>query len=322
MDIILLIIGFAMILCGANYMTDGSAAIAKRMGISDFIVGLTIVSVGTSAPELVVSLIAAFDGSPSMSIGNIVGSNIFNVLMSIGVVAMIKPINVPTRILLGDAFWMFLASAALLIVGISPELGSGPRILTRVCGLLFLLFFVLFMKGTIQNAKAPDPTSDPDGQPSEIKALAVWRSLLYLVGGLTVLVLGGQWFVDGATGIAHALGWSEGLIGLTILAVGTSLPELAASVTAAIKGKPGLSVGTVIGSCIFNVFFVLGLASSITPLAFGNIGLVDLGVMFLSAVLFITMGFVYGKRVIKRSEGAIMVIVYIAYMVYLYVNLA
>lgn len=319
MDIILLIVGFVMILGGANYMTDGAAAIARRLGVSDFIVGLTIISIGTSAPELVVSIIAAIEGAPSMSIGNIVGSNIFNVLMIIGIVALIKPISVPTKVLIGDAFWMFLSAASLFIIGLAPELGAGPRTLTRVCGLLLLLFFALFMKGTIQNAKQPTDGDTP--APEAVKTMKPWLSLLSLFGGLTVLVVGGQWFVDGATGIARTLGWSEGLIGLTILAVGTSLPELAASVTAAIKGQPGLSIGTVIGSCIFNVFFVLGLAGSITPLAFGNIGLVDLGVMLVSAILFILMGFFYGHRVIKRLEGAIMVGIYIAYMAYLYLTL-
>lgn len=322
MDIVLLLVGFALILGGANFMTDGSAAIAKRMGVSDFVVGLTIVSIGTSAPELVVSLIAALEGAPAMSIGNIVGSNIFNILMIIGVVAIIKPIKIPTSILTGDAFWMLLSSAVMLVVGLSPELGAGPRTLTRVSGVMFLLFFALFLQNTLRNAKQPDPTATPGAEAqAPIKKLPLWRALLYLFGGLATLVLGGEWFVDGATGIAHALGWSEGLIGLTILAVGTSLPEFAASVTAAVKGLPGLSVGTVLGSCIFNVFFVLGCAGSITPLAFGNIGIVDLGVMLAAAALFMLFGFIIGHRVIKRGEGVVLVVIYLAYMFYLYMNL-
>ncbi|MCM1310218.1 MAG: calcium/sodium antiporter [Bacteroides sp.] len=322
MDIILLLAGFAMILGGANYMTDGSAAIAKRLGVSDFVVGLTIVSIGTSAPELVVSLIAALEGAPSMSIGNIVGSNIFNILMIIGVVAIIKPIKIPGTILTGDAVWMLLSSAAVFIVGLSPELGAGPRMLTRVSALLFLMFFVLFLQNTLRNAKQPEPTKSADDTPVEkVKELPLWKSLLFLIGGLVVLVLGGEWFVDGATGIARAIGWSEGLIGLTILAVGTSLPEFAASVAAALKGLPGLSVGTVIGSCIFNVFFVLGLAGSIAPMAFGNIGVADVSVMLLAAMLFMLFGFVYGHRTIKRAEGFILVAVFVAYMLYLFLNL-
>lgn len=322
MDIILLLIGFALILGGANYMTDGASAIAKRLGVSDFVVGLTVVSIGTSAPELVVSLIAALEGAPSMSIGNIVGSNIFNILMIIGIVALIKPIKVPTTILTGDAIWMLLSSLVMFVTGLSPELGAGPRTLTRVTSLMFLMFFIIFLMNTLKNAKQPDPTKDPDAAPvEEIKQLPLWKSLIFLFGGLGALVLGGEWFVDGATGIAHYLGWSEALIGLTILAIGTSLPELAASIMAAVKGLPGLSVGTVLGSCVFNVFFVLGLAGSITPMDFGSIGVVDVGVMLLAAVLFMLFGFVYGHRIIKRAEGGVMVAIYIAYMVYLYMNI-
>ncbi|MDE7334695.1 MAG: calcium/sodium antiporter, partial [Muribaculaceae bacterium] len=308
--------GFVLILGGANFMTDGSAAFAKRLGVSDFVIGLTIVSIGTSAPEFIVSLLAAVEGAPSMSIGNIAGSNIFNILIIIGVVAILRPIIVPRSVLTGDALWMLISSLAILIVGLAPELGAGPRILTRVAALLFVLFFMLFL----QNALSKPAVTSSEGD-TQIKQLPLWRSLLYLLGGLIILVLGGEWFVDGAVGIAHSLGWSEALIGLTILAVGTSLPELAASVTAALKGMSGLSVGTVIGSCIFNVFFVLGCAGAIAPMEFGNIGPVDLLVLLVASVLFLVFGFLFGKKVIKRWEGIVMVIVYLAYLVYLYANI-
>ncbi len=316
MDIVLLIIGFVLILGGANFMTDGSAAFAKRLGVSDFVIGLTIVSIGTSAPEFIVSLLAAIEGAPSMSIGNIVGSNIFNILIIIGIVAILRPIVVPKSVLTGDAMWMLISSLAVLIVGMAPELGAGPRILTRVAALLFVLFFMLFMLNALN--KPVDKSSENDTQ---IKQMPLWKSLVYLLGGLVVLVLGGEWFVDGAVGIAHSLGWSEALIGLTILAVGTSLPELAASVTAALKGMPGLSVGTVIGSCIFNVFFVLGCAGSIAPMEFGNIGPVDLFTLLIASVLFLAFGFLFGNKVIKRWEGIVMVVVYVAYLGYLYMNI-
>lgn len=315
MDIVYLIVGFILILGGANYMTDGSAAVAKRLGVSDFVIGLTIVSIGTSAPEFIVSLLAAIEGAPAMSIGNIVGSNIFNILMIIGIVALLRPIYVPKTVLTGDAIWMLISSAAVLVVGLAPELGAGPRVLTRVCALLFVLFFALFLTQALNKAKVESDESE------EIKSMPLWRALVYLFGGLGVLVWGGEWFVDGATGLARMLGWSEALIGLTILAVGTSLPELAASISAALKGMAGLSVGTVIGSCIFNVFFVLGCAGSIAPMEFGNIGPVDLWVLMLSAILFLFFGFLFGNKVIKRWEGIVMVLVYLAYMVYLYVNI-
>lgn len=316
MDIVLLIVGFVLILGGANFMTDGSAAFAKRLGVSDFVIGLTIVSIGTSAPEFIVSLLAAVEGAPSMSIGNIVGSNIFNILIIIGVVAILRPIVVPKSVLTGDALWMLISSLAVLIVGLAPELGAGPRILTRVAALLFVLFFMLFLQNALTKPAVNSAEND-----TQIKQMPLWRSLLYLLGGLVVLVLGGEWFVDGAVGIAHTLGWSEALIGLTILAVGTSLPELAASVTAALKGMSGLSVGTVIGSCIFNVFFVLGCAGAIAPMEFGNIGPIDLLVLLVASVLFLVFGFLFGNKVIKRWEGIVMVLVYLAYLVYLYVNI-
>lgn len=316
MDIVFLIAGFVLILGGANFMTDGCAAVAKRFGVSDFVIGLTIVSIGTSAPEFIVSLLAAIEGAPSMSIGNIVGSNIFNILMIIGIVAILRPITVPKTVLTGDAIWMLISSLAIFFVGIAPELGAGPRVLTRVCALMFVLFFALFLQNALTK-----PKTQSDSPEEEIKSMPLWRSLVYLFGGLGVLVWGGEWFVDGATGLARMLGWSEALIGLTILAVGTSLPELAASITAALKGMAGLSVGTVIGSCIFNVFFVLGCAGTITPMAFGNIGLVDLTVLLVSAVLFLAFGFLFGNKIIKRWEGIVMVIVYVAYMLYLYMNI-
>lgn len=316
MDIVFLIAGFVLILGGANFMTDGCAAVAKRFGVSDFVIGLTIVSIGTSAPEFIVSLLAAIEGAPAMSIGNIVGSNIFNILMIIGIVAILRPISVPKTVLTGDAIWMLISSLAMFFVGMAPELGAGPRVLTRVSSLLFVLFFALFLLNALTK-----PKTSGDSPEEEIKSMPLWRSLLYLFGGLVVLVWGGEWFVDGATGLARMLGWSEALIGLTILAVGTSLPELAASITAALKGMSGLSVGTVIGSCIFNVFFVLGCAGTITPMAFGNIGPVDLSVLLVSAVLFLAFGFLFGNKVIKRWEGIVMAIVYIAYMIYLYMNI-
>lgn len=305
-----------MILTGANFMTDGSAAFAKRLGVSDFVIGLTIVSIGTSAPEFIVSLLAAIEGAPSMSIGNIVGSNIFNLLIIIGVVALLRPIVVPKTVLTGDAIWMIVSSLAVFIVGMAPELHAGPRILTRVAALMFVLFFMLFL----QNALTKPADHSNDGE-TEIKQMPLWRSLLYLLGGLIVLVLGGEWFVDGAVGLAHSFGWSEALIGLTILAVGTSLPELAASVTAALKGMPGLSVGTVIGSCIFNVFFVLGCAGAIAPMEFGSIGPVDLTFLLIASILFVLFGFVFGNKIIKRWEGGVLVLLYLGYLVYLYMSI-
>lgn len=310
LDLVMLVGGLLLILGGANYMTDGAAALAKRLGMSEFIVGLTVVSMMTSAPELVVSIMSAANASAQMAIGNIVGSNIFNVLVIIGVVAVIKPIKIGKGILANEIPLVILSSVALLVMGNAPLLDGGAHVLTRVDGLILLLFFIIFMRYTIASAKKqPDQVAE-----TPVKPLSLPRSLVYLIGGLAALVFGGQWFVDGASGLARALGWSEALIGLTILAAGTSLPELATSVAAARKGMSGICIGNVIGSCIFNIFFVLGLTSVISPLDFGGIGNLDLLTMTGAAVLFWIVGWWWGERTINRAEGAVMIALYVAYI--------
>ena len=300
LDLTMLIGGLALILCGANYMTDGAASLAKRMGMSDFLVGLTVVSMMTSAPELVVSLTSAVNGSAQMAIGNIVGSNIFNILVIIGVVAVINEIPL-----------VILSSAVLLIMGNSYLLDGNSNVLTRVDGLIMLLFFIIFMRYTIGSAKK---NPEVDSSEASVKELSLTKSLIFLSGGLGALIYGGDIFVDGACGLARAMGWSEALIGLTILAAGTSLPELATSVAAARKGLGGMCVGNVIGSCIFNIFFVLGATATVRPMDFGNIGNFDLLTMTIASLLFWIMGWWWGDRTINRTEGVILVLLYAAYI--------
>lgn len=318
LDIIFLISGLLLVLGGANYLTDGAASISRRLGMSDFLVGLTVVSMMTSAPELVVSITGAVNASAEMAIGNIVGSNIFNILMIVGVVALVKPIQIGRGILINEIPMVILSSALLLVMGNAPLLDGGRHILTRVDGIILLFCFVVFMRYTIATArKSPEQDEPVAVEGAEKKTLSTVRSLIYLIGGLGALIFGGQWFVNGAAGLARALGWSEALIGLTILAAGTSLPELAASVAAARKGYPGLCIGNVIGSNIFNIFFVLGLTSTIFPLEFGKIGNLDLFTLLGASFLFWLFGWIYGNKTITRPEGAIMVLLYISYMVVL-----
>lgn len=322
LDITFLIVGLLLILCGANYLTEGSAAVAKRLGMSDFIVGLTIVSMMTSAPELVVSVMSAVKASPAMAIGNIVGSNIFNILVIIGVVALIKPIKVSQGILINEIPLVILSSLVLFVMGASPWLDGSPMQLTRVDGIILLIFFIIFMRYTIASAhKNPEPDEPVTADGAKTKELPLWRALVYLIGGLAALILGGQWFVDGATGVARALGWSEALIGLTILAAGTSLPELATSAVAAVRGFSGICLGNVIGSCIFNIFFVLGTTSTILPLTFGDITIFDLGVLLGASVIFWVFGWFFRERTITRFEGGIMLLAYVAYIVWLYMGI-
>lgn len=318
LNITLFVIGLLLVLVGANFLTDGSASIAKRMGLSDFIVGLTIVSMMTSAPELVVSLTGAFTASTEIAIGNIVGSNIANIFIIIGITALIRPIAVERGVLTSEMPIMILASIVLLIMGCSPWLDGTPMLLSRVDGLLLLIFFILFMRHTIISARSAHPSDPVAKDGAQKKGMPVWRALIYTVGGLGVLILGGNWFVDGAVGIAKAFGWSDALIGLTIIAIGTSVPELATSVASALKGYPGMAIGNVIGSNIFNIFFVLGITSTVTPLSFGTIGIADLLVMTGAALLFWLCGWFYGHRTITRAEGILMVACYIGYVVYLY----
>lgn len=322
MDVLLLLLGLGLILVGANFLTDGSASIAKRFGLSDFIIGITIVSLMTSSPELVVSITSALDNASSMAVGNVVGSNIFNILIIIGVVAVIKPIKVKSGILTNDIPLVILSAVVLLVIGMGPILDGAPMKITRVSGIILLLFFAIFMRYTISAAKKVNVEEDPSIESEkEIKPLPIWKSLIYLFGGLGALIFGGQWFVDGATGIARTLGWSEGLIGLTIIAAGTSLPELATSVVAAKKGYPGICIGNVIGSNIFNIFLILGLSATISPLDFGTIALFDLLVMTGASLMFFAFARWIGNRVINRFEGSVMIICYVLYITYLYLGL-
>ncbi len=323
-DILFLLAGMALILGGANFMTDGAAALARKFGMSDFLVGLTVVSMMTSAPELVVSVTSALNASTEMAVGNIVGSNIFNILVIVGVAALIKPIVVEKGVLLNEIPLVVLSSVVLLVMGSAPWLDGAPAmVLSRVDGLILLLFFIVFMRYTFASAKRVEPGTDPaEARGAVRKELPLWRAVVYVLGGLAGLVFGGDWFVDGASGIAKSVGWSEGLIGLTILAAGTSLPELATSVVAAVKGNPGICVGNVIGSNIFNIFFVLGLTSTIKPLDFGTIGLPDLLVLAGASLLFWVVGSFFGRaRTINRLEGALMLLLYAAYTWWLIASL-
>lgn len=320
LSIIYLIGGLALILFGANYLTDGSSAIARRMGISDLVVGLTVVAFGTSAPELAISVISALGGSGELAIGNAVGSNIFNILVIIGITAMVRPMTIGRSIMQNEIPLVILSSAVILIMANTPLLdGIAPATLTRSNGLILLLFFAIFMRYTFAQAKSlPEPTRDPVAQQTAaIPEMPVWRAVLAIVGGLAALIFGGDRFVDGASYIASAMGVSDAVIGLTIVACGTSLPELATSIAAALKGKPGIAIGNVIGSNIFNIFFVLGTSATLTPLQLGSIGNVDLLTLLGASILFLLFARIIGKQTITRGEGAFMTALYVAYVVWL-----
>ncbi len=304
-DILWLIVGLGLILFGADWLTDGASALAKRWGMSDLLVGLTIVAFGTSAPELVISVISSISDNPGIAIGNVVGSNIFNIFVIIGITALFKPIKIEKSIMTKDIPLVIIASIALLVMGNADLAGvDGSRILSRADGIILLLFFAIFMRHSFSVAYDSTLTI-PQAEVVEInkteKETALWKAILMVVSGLAALVFGGDRFVDGASGIAAGLGVSDAVIGLTIVAAGTSLPELAASLAAALKGKPGLAIGNVIGSNIFNIFLILGVSSIIRPLPFGNVDNIDLLTMTVAAFLFWAFGWWIIERTITRG---------------------
>lgn len=310
LDILFLIGGLALILFGANALTDGASSLAKRFGISDLVIGLTIVAFGTSAPELVISVISAINGSAELAIGNVVGSNIFNVLMIIGCTALVMPIKVEKSIMTNEIPLVLLSALCLFFMGNDVLFnGNSANVVSRTDGFVLLLFFLIFMRYTFSIAKN---TSEQESQAS-VKSIPLWKSILFILLGLAALIFGGQFFVDGASGLARLMGVSESVIGLTLVAGGTSLPELATSITAALKHNPGIAIGNVIGSNLFNLFFVLGCSSSITALPMGGIGNFDLAVLIGSSILFWIVGWFFKERTITRWEGALLMLCYIAY---------
>lgn len=310
LDIVRLIGGLALILYGANWLTDGASAIARRLGVSDLVVGLTIVALGTSTPELVISVLAAVGGNAPMAVGNVVGSNIFNVLAIIGIVAIVKPIPICRSVMGEQLPWVLLTAAIVVATGFSPWLDGTPAAVSRVEGIILLLLLAMFMRRTLLSAREnPDP--EAGGSAGQRK---VWLACLMIAGGLGALIFGGDIFVDGASAIASLMGVSDAVIGLTIVAAGTSLPELATSVVAARKGSPDMAVGNVIGSCVLNIVLILGTTATITPLSFGGVGPLDMAVLGLSALLFWLTARYGGTRIITRLEGVLLFAVYVGYI--------
>lgn len=321
-NIFILIFGLALILVGANALTDGASAVARRFGISDLVVGLTVVAFGTSTPELVISVMSAWNGSAGLAVGNVVGSNVFNVLAIIGVTALVRPIVIERSVMTTEIPVVIFSAVLLMVMGNAPFLDGAPsRVITRIDGIVLLIFFAMFMRHTFRSAKVTPPVADGAAAPASGggKIMPVWKAVVWVVGGLAGLVYGGDRFVAGASGIASGLGVSDAVIGLTIVAAGTSLPELAASVVAAVKGRPGMAVGNVIGSNIFNIFFVLGTAATVRPLPLGGVGNADLAVLLGSCVLFWLFGWFFRERTITRIEGAVMAAAYVAYIAWLVV---
>jgi cation:H+ antiporter len=317
---ILLIVGLVLILLGADALVNGASAVARKYGISEFVVGLTIVGIGTSAPELIVSAISAINGSSDIAIGNVVGSNISNVFMILGVTAIIAPITLTKSNLKYDLPIALGVSLLLFVLAYdSIFLGKEFNVISRWDGLILFAMFVLFMIYSFKSSASGD--QNEESAESENGKVKIVKSVLLIVCGLVGLVLGGRLFVNSGSDIARGFGVSDAFIGITVMAVGTSLPELAASVNAAIKKKGQMALGNVIGSNIFNILLILGTSSIIRPLTLGGITMIDMGMMILTTVMIMLSALLISKKEIKRGVGALFFMIYIAYIVYLASNL-
>lgn len=312
-NILLLLVGLGLVVLGADWLVNGASSIARRAGISEFVIGLTIVGFGTSCPELVVSLSGAIKGNSDISVGNVVGSNIFNVLFILGLTAMVLPVGMTDKNRRIDIPITLGVTILLVILGITGSM-SGPGI-SRWEGVLMLLVFSAYLFYCFK--------SDSKDEFSETQqaTLSITKSIALTLTGLAGLIFGGDLFVDSATALARQIGVSDKFIAVTILAGGTSLPELATSLVAAIKGKEQLALGNILGSNVFNAMMILGLSSVITPLSFASMTIVDIITLVLSAVLLLIWAYTGRKNRIDRREGAAMLLCYVAYNVFLFSRL-
>lgn len=317
MDILLLIIGLALILIGANYLVDGASSIAKRAGISDFIIGMTIVGIGTSTPEMVVSFASAIKGNADIAVGNVLGSNIFNTLMILGCTALFSPIALTSNNIKKDIPFSLLAAFTLCVMGCATWLdGTAVNTISRVNGIMLLCLFGVFMAYTIYSSTsnpAPDNSSEANLSGNK-KSTPIWLAIVMVLGGLCGLVFGGDMFVNSASALARRLGVSDAVIALTIVAGGTSMPELASCLVAAFKKNTDQALGNVIGSNVCNIFLILGGSATIHPLVMSGVKPMDLITLMVSAILIFMFAFTFKKKQIDRIEGAILICLYIAFI--------
>lgn len=310
---IILVFGFFILIKGADFFVEGSSSIAKKLRIPDIIVGLTIVAMGTSAPELAVSVSAALGGSSDIAIGNVVGSNLLNILIILGISSVIVPLSVDKSMFRRD-FPVLLVTAVLL-----PLLTLvGGMYIGRIAGVILIAVFAFYLFLTVRSALAYRKSGAPEEESGNIKVLPWWRSILYTVGGAVVIIIGGKLSVNSATDIARQLNISEAIIGLTVVALGTSLPELVTSVVAARKGNSDIALGNIVGSNIFNVLLILGVTSVIKPFNVTMDSLIDQIILLGITVYLLIMSFAGNK--ITRLKGVSFLIIYVAYAVYIFMR--
>lgn len=315
LQILILIAGLLLILFGANYLVDGSSSIAKKFGLSEFIIGLTIVGIGTSTPEMVVSFLSSFQGKADMAIGNIVGSNIFNTMLILGVTALISPLMITKSNLRKDIPLNIIVTVLLIVLGMNQTLfGFGENQLSRLDGAILLAVFAWYIWSSFKSDSA-------DEEDSQTKEYSVLISIILILGGLAGLIIGGRLFVNSATELAKMFGVSDKFIAITVMAAGTSMPELATCVVAALKGRGQLALGNVLGSNISNILLILGGAALINPLSFSGMTAFDLGAVLVCAIFILASAYLFKKKQLDRFEGTILILMEIAYMWYLIANL-
>lgn len=304
-SVFLLVVGFVLLIKGADFFVEGSSAVAKMLKVPSIIIGLTIVAMGTSLPECAVSITASMTNNNALAVSNAIGSNIFNLMVVCGFCALFNPLAVEKSTLLKE-FPFSVICAILLLAGgyFGMELG-------RADGLILLAVFVCFLVWMVRSAMKARANASGE----EYETLPVWKCIVFIVGGIIAIKFGGDFVVDGASTIAAKVGLSQNLIGLTIVACGTSLPELVTSVVAARKNELDMALGNVIGSNIFNILFVLGIASTISPIAFITENIIDIAI--LTAMSLLVWIFGWTKKRLDKPEGIIMLLMYAAYLVYI-----
>ncbi|EID33588.1 K+-dependent Na+/Ca+ exchanger family protein [Prevotella sp. oral taxon 306 str. F0472] len=310
LNVLFILVGIVLVLWGADRLTDGAVAVAEKMKMPQIVIGLTIVAMGTSMPEFCVSLVSALKGTTDLAVGNIVGSNIFNTLLIVGVSAWVAPMTILKSTVRKDIPFALFASLVLLIMCLD---GNISRLDAGILFVLFLVFMYVTLKGA--KTKDDDTTAKTESIEDKKKPMAAWLSIVWIIVGLACLIGGSNLFVEGATKVAEHIGVSEAVIGLTIVAGGTSLPELATSVVSARKGNSGIAIGNVLGSNVFNILAILGVTGVITPMHLQGITMLDLSMMVVSTLL--VWLFSFTKYKIARWEGVVLTIVFIGYMVVL-----
>lgn len=316
-QILLLILGLMLILFGANWLVDGSTSIARKTGMSEFVIGLTIVGIGTSTPEMVVSYISAFQGQPELALGNVIGSNIFNILMILGITTIISPITMSKENRIKDIPLNIIVTGALMLIWILHSvLGVGVNEISRLEGGLMLAAFAFYLWMMFRSGSGAEET----GQAEETKTFPNWLAVLMILGGLGGLIIGGRFFVNSATAIAQYLNLSEKFIAITIMAAGTSLPELATCIVAARKGRNQMALGNIIGSNIANILLIVGGAALISPLSLVSIAWVDFAVMMVASLVLLMSAYTIKRDRIDRREGLLFIVIEVAYMIWLFLN--